>query len=109
MGNLVIQSCLKEVEGEYFAGGEELCEHILGNAYLLILALEITELKQFFRDGHLGRVVYFEKVEEGDKPPEIQPVVSLEHEIDEPKLLNSVYFEQPVVGQDRTDQIVKAD
>lgn len=54
-------------------------------------------------------MVYFEEIEEGDKSPEIQPVVSLEHEVDEAKLLDSVDLEQPVVGQDRTDQVVKAD
>ena len=109
MGYLLIKSCLKEVESEYFAGGQEFGEHILGDAYFMILALEVAELKQFFGDGDLGSMVYFEEVEEGDKSPEIQPVVSLEHEVDEAKLLDSVDLEQPVVGQDRTDQVVKAD
>lgn len=109
VGDLFSKSCLEEAEGEYFAGGQEFGEHVLRNAYLVILGLEIAELQQLFGDGDLGSMVDSKKVEEGDKPPEIQPVVSLEHQIDEPKLLDSVYLQQPVVGQDRTDQIVKAD
>ena len=89
----VLEVAFEEGEGEGVAGGQELGEHVFGDADGLVADADVAVFEEAFGECEFGGVFEGEGGEEGQQVAVAHPLlVSPQHQVHEAQFLDAVDF-----------------